>query len=504
MIALPRIQDIAAAKGDQPAVVQNDRPISWSEFNRDAVCATHYFLRLQAKLSIRTICAVCGNRYELVVVMAAAASLNITYCGLDYTLEGEVLLRLFSEIEADCLIVSGAFLEKFNLGGIARDAGERFIVDVDTPPWHDGDIEPSTPVLPSAGCPRRLIGFTSGTTGRPKPVLRTTSFDSRRFDFFTVRYGFSSRERHLVTLPFYHAASNGWARLFFGLGGTLVIGPASDPKAILELIQTQGITTLSVNAAVLDAMITLARGLPLAEDANCLKFMLVGGKNLPVTVKRDALRVFGPVVFEYYGTTETGVNTLAEPADLRDHPASVGRCLHGSKIIILNENRDPVPAGQLGTIAIASYMNMDRYIGAVAEYVEHEGEWYFLTPETGYLDRDSYLYLASRQRTEPAVNLYRIESSIRSIPAVIDVTVIATENAAVGCAIVLDTQCAPSLERVVSAISEICDREQLKLATCNVVPQIDYSLTGKVKTKVVFPAIPAPILLGARVSEGVL
>ncbi len=385
--------------------------------------------------------------------------------------------------------MSSAFLAQRGLN-VRALAGGRPVIDLDNQlpgatsysAFQGLGVGKRPPVPPTR--PFRAISFTSGTSGRPKPVIRNGSFDARRFAYFTARYGFSSADRHLATIPFYHAAGGGWARLFLQLGATLVLAPPDDAIEAAELIRREWITSSTMTPPILSGVLRHVAQNRARVTPNQLRFVLVGGKHFPAPAKQEALQVLGPVVYEYYGTTETGVNTIAEPADLLTHPASVGRVYDGNKILILDPERRPVPAGIVGSVAIASYMNMDGYLGAAANKTQIDGERYLVTSEAGYLDEDGRLFLLNRSQGADSVNLYALENAIRQIRGVDDVALVRKTEAgpvAVHCAVVLKASAAVSAQEVEARVADIVRRERVALARFELLDQIPYSPSGKVR-----------------------
>ncbi len=242
------------------------------------------------------------------------------------------MAKVIQEIQPDCIFVSVGCLAKYSID-VDRVTQGCPVVDLDGA--LPGAISYESILNASDGSipvpshkPFRAISFTSGTSGVPKAVIRTKSFDARRFAYFSARYGFSSHDSHLVSIPLYHAAGSGWARLFLQLGSRIIIAPPdAAPDKTVELIRTHTITNTVMTPPQLDRVVQHLKRGHSYEQTLPLRFLLVGGKHFPVSLKIDAIKVLGPVVYEYYGTTETGVNTVAEPSDILSHPESVGDCV---------------------------------------------------------------------------------------------------------------------------------------------------------------------------------
>jgi len=212
--------------------------------------------------------------------------------------------------------------------------------------------------------------------------------------------------------------------------------------------------------------------------------MLVGGKHFPTSLKHEALRVFGPVVYEYYGTTETGVNTIAEPADLITHPASVGRPYDGNRILVLDKKGVPLPPGLVGSVAVSSYMNMDGYVAAAATRAVHDGERYLVTSESGYVDEDGRLYLMNRSQGANMLDLYALETMVRQIRGMHDVALLPVgTGASVDCAVVVQSGGSLAPGAAEAQVRSALQRERVTLRQFAVLPEIPYSPSGKVRAR---------------------
>ncbi|MFD0852156.1 AMP-binding protein, partial [Actinomadura adrarensis] len=139
---------------------------------------------------------------------------------------------------------------------------------------------------------------------------------------------------------------------------------------------------------------------------------------------------FGPIVHEYYGSTEASVNSVITASDWLERPGSVGRPLPLTEVHILDEKGKPVEPGEKGQIWFrytsgddVEYWGDEEKTAAV-----HRSDGLFTTGDIGYLDGDGYLYLADRaidMIISGGVNIYpaEIEGVLITHPAVRDVAV---------------------------------------------------------------------------------
>lgn len=487
MIPLPKIREIAAARGHRQAIVTEDLILNWTEFG-DKVARLVNTLHQVGDLSdVGSMCYISPNRLELVLMAAASATLKIPFVGLDYSQSTENLLHMAKAAECGLLVVSSSYcveegidLQRLSEYAPVIDLDNTFQKAVSYQQLHGPDDESSGSV---GERPFKAISFTSGTSGAPKAVLRNKSFDGRRFAYFTARYGFNAEDRHLLAMPMYHAAGSGWARLFLQLGATLVIAPPHNTQKMARMIRSEWITTSAMTPPLLGAIVNHGRYNNIEISPNHLRFVLVGGKHFPVQVKLAALQMLGPVIHEYYGTTETGVNTIAEPYDIMANPSSVGRPYDGNDIKVVDHANNPLPPGNIGRIAIASYMNMDGYKNSDSDKILIDGQRYLITAETGHLDEEGCLYLMNRSQGGSSLNLYDMENEINRLPEVMDVALVPSQSHAseVNCGLVLTERGKERAGDVLVKVKDILKGHKVKADQIGLLESIPYSPSGKVR-----------------------
>lgn len=489
MIHLQLIKAHARRSPYRAAVVAKGSCLTWQEFYDETQQVTKFLLSCFGNNLPSQVCYISPNRPELIPWLAAFATLGIAVTGLDYTLPVAALKQLLEMIAADIVLVSTAQL-KWEME--EWSALRTPVIDLDSPDivYSLSQPEITTDVLsyleeaPLPNKPYRAVGLTSGTTGMPKLVIRAEPFDQRRFAYFSQRYHFDYDDRFLVSMPLYHAAGNGWARMFLSLGATLYLIGIDEPRELMNAIEQEDVTATVMTPTLLRLVLDAAN--PNRESQQyALRWVLIGGKHFPAQQKKRALEQLGPVIYEYYGTTETGVNTIAEPPDLESHPHSVGRSFDGNAIAIVDSAGNRLGTGKIGIVAVYSYMNMKNYDDYSAKELFLEGKRYLFTSDQGYLDEEGRLYLMNRSfsRNNHHYHLYRLEDAIRSMPCVVDVALMQCEdrsNWLIDCAIEVKPQGSKTLH-LQKHIDRLAATESLQLQRYRVVSRIPYSPSGKVK-----------------------
>ncbi|AKJ30812.1 AMP-binding protein [Caldimonas brevitalea] len=489
MIALKGIAAIARETPEEPAIVDGPVVMSWRQLEGCTRKKIAFLLAHYGKDLPKQALYISKNRVELVPWLSAFATLGVPISGLDYTLSLQSLSSLIEKTGATLLLMSSTLWDhRAALDRLAPESVLKIDLDSVTQSFFEEysySAQPESALSPEQGYALqsyRALGFTSGTTGLPKAVLRTKSFDPRRFAYFTATYGFNRRDRYLLCMPLYHAAGNGWARLFLSLGATIFIADLDCPGILVEAMVRHEITTTTLTPVMLSRLLDHIETAVLGQPA-ALRWVLVGGKHFPVPLKSRALSVLGSCVHEYYGTTETGVNTIADPRDIELCPGSVGRAYDGNKIIIIDADGKIVPNGVPGAVAIHSYMSMDRYLDGDMQRRTIDGLEYLVTPELGYLDDDGRLFLLNRTAdTRQTAHLYRLEDSIRALPCVADVAIVSGEGAP-HCALSLIKGRLSTDQAVLARVQRLAEAEDVRFERMAILPSIPYSPSGKVRVQ---------------------
>ena len=172
--------------------------------------------------------------------------------------------------------------------------------------------------------------YSSGTTGRPKGILRPLpevhpSAPLPLMDF--VRQMFMLREgmTYLSPAPLYHSAPQASVSATMRLGGTSVIMESFDPEQYLQLVEQHRITHSQVVPTMFSRMLKLPVDVRTKYDLSSLETIIHAAAPCPVQVKQEMIEWFGPKLIEYYGATEANGFTWCDSEQWLAHPGTVGR-----------------------------------------------------------------------------------------------------------------------------------------------------------------------------------
>jgi long-chain acyl-CoA synthetase len=131
-------------------------------------------------------------------------------------------------------------------------------------------------------------------------------------------------------------------------------------------------------------------------DHTSLRTIVTGGSTCNAVLKRRVAGSFGQVLFDLYGATESGLQTMLEPSDQLTHADSVGRVLPGNALRFLDESGNDVAAGQPGEIWARGPMQMDRYHDNPEATAAAVKDGWVTAGDIGFMDGDGYVYILDR------------------------------------------------------------------------------------------------------------
>jgi long-chain acyl-CoA synthetase len=318
--------------------------------------------------------------------------------------------------------------------GVAPELGEVPAGRLDWDRWYER-FEPR--MAEPAGTTLSII-YTSGTTGHPKGVKRppyTPEEIERITASLAVIFGLTYFEdpSEIVTAvvgPVYHAAPNSHANFSFRAGASIHLMPRFDPERLLELIERERITHLHLVPIMFERLLKLPEEVRARYDVSSLRFVIHAAAPCSPQTKRAMIDWWGPVIHEYYGSTEVGPVTFLEAADWLEHPGSVGRPMDGATVRVIDEDGQALGAGETGeVVAGATTGNNDfTYHRDEAKRQAADRDGLFAPGDVGYLDEDGYLYLCDRKIDmiiSGGVNIYpaQIEAELHKLAAVADCAV---------------------------------------------------------------------------------
>ncbi len=308
------------------------------------------------------------------------------------------------------------------------------------------DYEAALAGLPGTPVADEWLGtamlYSSGTTGRPKGILRPLPEDPPAkplplFHFLNNLWQCEEGMQYLSPAPLYHSAPLANVSLALRNGGTVVIMEHFDPEQYLDLIARHRITHTQLVPTMFSRMLKLPPERRAQADLSTLKIAIHAAAPCPAQVKAQMIDWWGPIVHEYYGATEGLGFTACNSAEWLAHRGSVGRVLLGD-IHILDETMQPVPKGTAGEVWFKTASPFVYFNDPERTALTRSPDGSMSTVgDMGYLDEDGFLYLTDRSTfmiISGGVNIYpqECENLLITHPKVADAAVFGVPNADLG------------------------------------------------------------------------
>ncbi len=429
-------------------IISGDRRISYPEIYQRIARAANGFKALGLRDGA-PVALMLRNDFAFFEASAAAAMLGSPVVPINWHLKAEEVAYILADSGAHALVCHADLLPQIKDGLPKRLP----LLVVTTPPeiaaafgvppelarvpegytdwdiWRNGHA-PSRDVSGRAS----PMFYTSGTTGRPKGVRRQPmppEMMAAAERVGAITYGVKPNEDQVILMngPMYHSAPNSYGNLAFRNGCTIVLEPRFDPEDLLQLIEQHKVTHMHMVPTMFVRLLRLPDDVKTKYDHSSLRFTVHGAAPCPAPVKRAMIDWWGPVIHEYFGSTETGIPIWHSAQEALAKPGTVGRAIEGGIVKIFGPNGEPRGVNEIGEIFMRQTAIPDfDYHHKPDARAEAGREGLISVGDVGYLDEDGYLFLCDRKRDmviSGGVNIYpaEIENTLIGMDGVRDCAV---------------------------------------------------------------------------------
>jgi acyl-CoA synthetase (AMP-forming)/AMP-acid ligase II len=424
---------------DKIALKDRERALTFAELNSRTNRLANALLDMGIRKGDKVSCLL-ENSIEIVELYHATAKTGIIINPVNFRLAPGEVDYIVNNSDARTVIVHDEFAGcieavRENLRNVRNfiSVGKKKLpgyVEYESLLAHSSKDEPSSRVEPEDTW---VLLYTSGTTGRPKGVVRSHESYIAFYLINGVDFGFSESDICLNIMPLCHVNSTFFSFSITYIGGSLYIHPSRhfDPSEILDIIQKERITFISLIPTHYNLILSLPKDKRDLFNVSSIRKLLCSSAPARKELKKAVMDMFrGVELYEGYGSTEAGIVTVLKPHEQMIKLGSIGRESCGTSLVrILDDDGNPVARGEVGELYSRGPMLFDEYYKLPEKTSDSfKGGW-FTARDLAREDEDGYFYIVDRKDNmiiTGGEHVYpsEVEEAIAQHPAIFDVAVV--------------------------------------------------------------------------------
>jgi acyl-CoA synthetase (AMP-forming)/AMP-acid ligase II len=414
------------------------------------------------------------NRIEILEIQLGAMRAGAWIAPLNFRFTGQEIVYCADVAEAKMMILEGGFLKTIREVQSSLPAVKHYINIGENTPEDMEDFEEvmaNSSEVPVAvetddneGC---ALYFTSGTTGKPKPILLT----NKNFECAAITNNYNWNIKHndnfLLLQPLYHAGGG-----MMWVGCVVVGAPAVLIKGMIKPIDVVR-TVQSENVSILFMVVPWAldilghydrKELTIEDhDMKCCRILSMGGQPVPPSVIERWLTYFPHMEYDtMYGLGEAmGPGCCHLTSNDPKRWGGIGKASFNWEARIVNEKGEDVPRGQVGELIVQGNGVMKEYYKNPEKTAETLRNGWIFTGDMAKADDEGYLFLVDRKKDViiyGGENIYpvEIEDLLQTHPKIHDVGVIGIPDVRLGEVVAAVIQVKPGETMTEEEVHQFC------------------------------------------------
>jgi long-chain acyl-CoA synthetase len=488
------LKQTAARLPDKPAILFQDKPITYDELERQVEAAAAGIAALGVRKGDR-VGVLVHNIPHFVYAYLGIVRAGGVMVPLNTMFTADEVSFILADAEARAVVVAEPFLHTVDGLRETLPMLEHVVVTGGSAPmgamsWEQmigrGKAAPDITLDPEdLAC----LPYTSGTTGKPKGAMLTHGNLTANLEQMSGVPLLAETEKDVVllVLPMFHIyALNVSLGLTFREGATAVLQERFDPVASLDAIERHRVTVIFGAPPMFVAWLSTP-GIE-KRDLSSVRLAVSGAAPLPGAVLEDFQRKLGITIWEGYGLTETSPGLTSDAMGKVAKPGSIGKPLPNVELRLVDEDDEDVEEDDPGEIVVRGPNVFRGYWHDEAGTKEAMRGGWFHTGDVAYADEDGYLFLVDRKKDLIIVsgfNVYprEVENVLYRHPKVAEAAVVGVPHPYTGEAVKAVVALKPGTTASEEEIIEFCKKSIARFKCPQVVEFVDqlpHTDTGKV------------------------
>jgi acyl-CoA synthetase (AMP-forming)/AMP-acid ligase II len=358
------------------------------------------------------------SRLEFVESLLAAARIGAVVSPLNTRHSAAEIRDTFTDGAPDLVLIDEAYADKLDGSAYELPNNSTFVLDTDDiEESYDGLLNhTSEDVGDSATTSADLLSvmYTSGTTGQPKAVPIDNFHGVNAALNNAYVHGLRHGSRILVPSPLFHVTGLVCGLLTaIAVNGTGVIMRDYGPKRFLRYVNSEDVTyCMGVPTHII---LAAEKADDEVHDPSSFEKFAYGGAPMPPDAIPQIREAFPDLeLYHSYGKTENfaGVAAMIPNQYIDDHPEAVGMPTPTTKFAVVDEDRNRLPPGQIGELAMYGPFVAERYLSPPDGTEEEFDEGWHYTGDIGVIDESGFIRLRGRKGNmmiRGGENIYPVE-----------------------------------------------------------------------------------------------
>lgn len=421
----------AESAPDRTAIIDDLGERTYAEVREDALALARALQRLGLGPE-KNIAVMARNSRVILYPLIAKGFIGANICLLNPASSAIQLQKTMEELDVHAIVIDEEFA-----GHLPADYSRAKVIighaedlhnpKAPNPEWETfqqvierapSEAEEKLPVIPKRGT---IIIMSSGTSGTPKAVVHREPLIPTPLADLVTWIPWRAEMMIQQTASMFHSWGWGNINLIFAHRATVVLRRVFDPVQAMEDAERHQVNGIITSPIFIKEQLKAAQ--QGAYDTSSLEFIVSSGNAMHEDLIRGLHQQFGPVVCNFYGSTENSVVAIATKEELAEEPALAGRPVRGVRVKILDDEGNVLPANTPGRIYARGTMSMRRYANSRDQMKIQHG--LLEIGDRGYLDDDGRLFVLGRADDMIIVggeNLYprSVEEVLAPMPGVRD------------------------------------------------------------------------------------